>query len=126
MLKAFHGELISNFEENDRVETPPFGLQMVVEEIGLAGGAREAIEDDPCICGNGEQPLGDHGIDQFVRGEFSAIDAALGEAAESGLVGDVFAKEVPGAEWDHSKPAGNFGGQCAFACARRADQRDIH
>ena len=116
-------DLVGDVDQHDGGELARVGLQRRGERIGLADGAREAVEHDRLVGGPGDR-LADHVDDQRVRHELAAGHVLRGAAAELAPVGAGAAQEVAGDQCDEALLVAQAGGLRALAAAGRSEQHD--
>ena len=86
--------LAGRLEKEDRLDAAaPLGKK-VIERVGLRGGPRETVEDDPLIGGSRRQTVADHVDRQIVGYVCARVEDALHTTADVGLSADVIAKEI--------------------------------
>ncbi len=117
-----HDLVVVDVDEDRRGQLAPEALHLLVERLGLAGGAREAVEDEAVLGLVALDALGDHADDHVVGDEVAAVHVLLRLAADLGLVAHGGAQDVAGRVVGQAEVGGEALALGPLARSGRAEQ----
>ena len=115
--------LVGGLDQEDRGESPAAPLEGVLEHLGLADRAGEAVQQEAVV---GLVHLGHHHLaDELVRHQLAVVHVGLGLLAERGLVLHGLPEDVAGGEIGQVEVGHEALGLCALSGPRGPDEDEV-